>query len=501
MNTRQLIVFPVLIYTALHILLFFQQTIDYIYLPFWGRLLAKNSATIFAWLAAMAICFICFFKLRGARKYSGVILCLASIGLFTFLQLLWVKDYQTYHLSENITLQSYSEFSSNSSVYKFIREDANKEFSELKELFLVDNCKKLHIALFSSTEQMQELTGRYDARAFFNPIKSTIYISLSEWNESYRHELVHYFQEQRQHTSYFQLLTNIDNTNQLKVESLAFYLAPHTNIHCRSIDLIRAVSLTSPIVHPIITFESFGGVPSKYLQEQYVRYANFMLATLRWHLCANDKLVVESYFTNSSSTNLNRSIESKKDIQSERYCQYYYGENLPMLGKADSNFRSLHEYYAVFDSLSDSAQISIAKFNLEQRTILPHKIDWEIVLDTLHKNQRFSAASKLRNNFYQSMNMRISNEKQINNLSDSLHSYLSQAIVYNYKALAAYVYVHLLNIECVMGLSHHTTIPQVIESMYSLSYQEYIQYLKNKISGKQVGERNPNLKKGMRDVS
>jgi hypothetical protein len=157
----------------------------------------------------------------------------------------------------------------------------------------------------------------------------------------------------------------------------------------------------------------------------------------------------------------------------------------------DSLFMPLSRFLSLKNTLSDSKQLSIIQFNRSQRTILAHKVEWEIELKKKLNNYDGILEDSLSHIVNRTIILDISDEDALDTIITTLKKNYQQSLKSNCTALAAYIYLHLINFEVLAGYHSITPATQNVKTEFNISYQNYIQTLEIKaIQNKKIFRKN-----------
>jgi hypothetical protein len=463
-----------------------------LYAPVWGRIsissplglmltVAGCLATIgLAWWGPAA-------HLAVNRRLAQWIL---GISMITALQFATdLGEFSTTRVSSKLTLCNFTPLPDSSLVLRTLASETQKDIDELGTMFAIPDGDPVELCVFTSRPQFLSAISRTPDdghEGLYNPLTSTIYVPLSRWPATVRHELVHHFQKQRARRSVRTLVQSLTRETRLKQESLAYFLAPEGSPDgWRALDYLNATQLTDSTITRLLTFRGGLGMATRKQTAGVVESANLLLATYPWYATGNPKRAIALY--DEPAEKLRQALKDlrnyPRDTLAEQYFRYLMAGSLPMNAPVESGFVSLPGFKKMGRAYGDSLRRGIAEWNRDRRTVLEHRIEWEVVLDTLNTGAQYSKAGQIFARAHGLLSIALNSEEPtaLAPVAAVLRAYLAQSQRDGYRALSAWLYYQWLQLEYVRGGVVAIPPADSFAGEYGLYYREMIDRMLGRI--------------------
>lgn len=464
---------------AVNIFVYFHEPVQRWYLPVWGRVPTfAGWAVLGAWLLLCGVLLLPRFRNRRIRTGAAVLaFLLASVTLMQVA--LDRNDYRTLPLGDGVVLLNFTGLAAESAPIRRIRRDIEQERRALAGLFGTEP-EGFRVALFPSRHAMHRAlgpgSGEPVARAQF--LTHTIYISLADWNSSFRHELVHVFQSEWARRSLSRWARFLFRHDECLTESLAYYLVPSTgDIGERPVDYINALDLTRAEWDTVGRFRRLGpaGPP---LHPEIQRTVDIFLCTYPWHMAGSDARAVRLYqqVTAGDSVPLPSTITppvGSRDPETEALLGYVLAPYFRTRTVPDPRLRTVAALAAEGEGTAAERR-SLAEWNAANTPSLSQRVAWEVVLDTLGTGRTTSPADRLHARARHFADGEIRDEASLAAALAGLRVVLRESTAAGYRGVAAYTYWRLLDLESMSGQTVPTAAPSGIEPELNRYFTEYM---------------------------
>lgn len=468
---------------AVNVLLYFHEPVQRWYLPVWGRVpTLAGWAVLGAWLLLCGV--LLRPRFRNRRVRPGV-----TAVAFLLVSVTWVQvaigrnDYRTLLLANDIVLLNFTGFGAESAPVRRILDEVEQERRALATLFGMEP-EGFRIALFPSRGAMHRALGpgfgEPAARTQF--LTRTIYISLADWNTSFRHELVHLFQGEWARRSPSRWTRFLFRHNECLTESLAYYLAPESGgVSARPVDYINALDLTHAEWDTVGRFERVAptGHP---LNPEIQRSVDIFLCTYPWQVAGSDAQAVRLYqqVTTDESVPLPRTVSlpvGSRDPDAEALLGYALAPHFRIRTDPDPRLRTVAAF-AGERGRSINQRRALAEWNAANTPSLPQRVAWEVVLDTLGTGRTASPANTLHARARDLAEGEIRDQASLASTLDGLRAVLRESTAAGYQSVAAYTYWRLLDLESMSGQLVPTAPSPGIEREFNRYLAEYMAWVR-----------------------
>jgi hypothetical protein len=468
-----------------------------LYAPIWGRISITSPLglvlTVSGCLAILALAWSRPVAHLGVSRRLAV--WLIAVSMITALQ--FIGDLNEFHrtrISSKLTLCNFTTLPDTSLVLRTLARETEKDLEELGTMFAMPDGDPVELCVFTSRPQFLAAISRTPDdghEGLYNPLTSTIYVPLSRWPATVRHELVHHFQKQRARRSLRTLVQSLTRETRLKQESLAYFLAPEGSPDgWRALDYLNATQLTDTTITRLLTFRGGLGRATGRQNPGVVESANLLLATYPWYATGNPERAIALY--DEPEEKLRQALRDlrtyPRDTLAEQYFRYLMAGSLPLNAPVERGFVSVPGFARMSRAYGDTLRRGIAEWNRSRRTVLEHRIEWEVVLDTLDTGAQYSQAARIfaRAHGLLSIAWNADEPTALAPVAAVLRGYLSQSQQYGYHALSAWLYYQWLRVEYTRGGVQAIPPADSFASEYGLYYKEMIDRMLGRIR-----ERNP----------
>jgi hypothetical protein len=456
-----------------------------LYAPVWGRISVTSPLglviTLIGCLAVIGLAW--GTRLRRVTVSRRFAVWMISLSLITGVQFVTdLTEFSSRRVSRKLTLCNFTPLPDTSIVLRTLANEAEKDIAELGTMFAIPDGDPVALCVFATRAQFLAAISRTPDdghEGLYNPLTSTIYVPLSRWPATVRHELVHHYQKQRARRSVRTLVQSLTRETRLKQESLAYFLAPEGSPDgWRAIDYLNATQLTDSTITKLLTFRGGLGKATKKQSIGVVESANLLLATYPWYATGNPKRAIALY--DEPEEKLRQALRDlrtyPRDTLAEQYFRYLMAGSLPMNAPVERGFVSLPGFKKLGRAYGDSLRRGIAEWNRDRRTVLEHRIEWEVVLDTLNTGAQYSRAGRIFDRAHGLLASVWNAEEPaaLTPVAAVLRGYLAQSQQGGYPALSAWLYYQWLQLEYVRGSVVAIPPADSFSKEYGLYYQEMI---------------------------
>ncbi|HWA17192.1 MAG TPA: hypothetical protein VG817_12205 [Gemmatimonadales bacterium] len=463
-----------------------------LYAPVWGRISITSplglALTVLGCLATIALAW--WGPAAHLRVNRRLALWTIVLSMITSLQFVTdLGEFTTMRVNRKLTLCNFTPLPDSSLVLRTLAKEAAKDLDELGTMFAIPDGEPVQLCVFASRPQFLTAISRTPDdghEGLYNPLTSTIYVPLSRWPATVRHELVHHFQKQRARRSLRTLVQSLTRETRLKQESLAYFLAPEGSPDgWRALDYLNATQLTDSTITKLLTFRGGLGKATGRQNRGVVESANLLLATYPWYATGNPEQAIALY--DEPAEKLRQALRDlrsyPRDTLAEQYFQYLMAGSLPMTRPAEHGFVSLPGFRKMSRAYGDSLRRGIAEWNRDRRTVLEHRIEWEVVLDTLNTGAQYSKAGQIFRRAHGLLSLAWNSEEPtaLGPIAAVLKAYLAQSQRDGYRALSAWLYYQWLQLEYVRGGAVAIPPADSFSGEYGLYYTEMIDRMLTRI--------------------
>jgi hypothetical protein len=485
MKTRRLLTIIFFMFLLGNLFCYYALPLNYYFLPFWGKV-NINPTTTLVILTFIIAFYIVLKYIPAANQHciqqKSMIFSLLTLPTITFFQVEGICERYTVSKQQQFTLYNFTRISESSPIVRYILSDIKHEINYLSSIKPDAKPISVNVCIFSSEIAMREGTMLNDdiSMVYYDSFKNTIYIWITEWHRSLRHELVHCFQRHSISFGIIGILYERLNyfLNSLPSESEAYFLAPFSGfLEFTVSDFIQASDTNSSTIHSLINLHTF---PPQLLNDNSnlsneSLLAAYIISTYRY----NNKLKYQDDNRTIPSNNPLKYISA--DTLSVSYIRYYFASYFPMNHKESKYpFMPLRSFTRDIKQFSKQQTDSIITFNRKMRVTLEHKIEWENFSATLGNSQT-DECWKIFQYVQDCLSNDIYDESDLKNLSQTLFQRYIYALDKNYTALSAYIYLRLIECNILLG-SEFPKLSEKCLKEYNRSYLDYIDYLAQKNS-------------------
>ncbi len=485
MRLRALLTLLVALFLLLNVAGHFLTPQLALYAPVWGRIsITSGMGLALAVNLCLALVGLAWWSRIGAWRVSGRVAgWVIGLSLITTVQFVTdLQEFTTTPISRELTLCNFTPLADTSLVLQTLAHESEKDLRELGTIFAIPRGEPLQICVFTNRRQFLRAISRQPNdghEGLYNPLTNTIYVPLSRWPATVRHELVHYFQKQRAKRSIRTLVQSLTRETRLKQESLAYFLAPEGSPDgWRALDYLNATQLNDSTINRLLTFRGGLGKATSRQSSGVVESANLLLATYPWYATGNPARAIELYDEPLEKLKQARLDIARypRDTLAEQYFRYLMAGSLPINAPVERGFVSVPGFAKLSRAYGDSLRRGIAEWNRDRRTVLEHRIEWEVVLDTLDTGARASKAGSI---FTRTQGLLASiaetdSPAALAPVAGVLQLYLAQSQRDGYRALSAWLYYQWLQVEYLRGGALASPPDQEFAGEYGLYYQEVI---------------------------
>lgn len=433
---------------------------------------------VVAWLLLHVVLLLPRWRKRHIRlETAAAAFVLASV---TWLQVaVHRSDYHSISLGDGVLLLNFTAIPADSPPIRRLRRDVDEERRALATLFGVEP-ERLRVALFPSRRAMHQALGpgfgEPVARAQF--LTQTIYISLADWNTSFRHELVHIFQSEWARRSPSRWARFLIRHDECLTESLAYHLAPRSGgIGARPVDYVNALDLASAEWEDVRRFQRISptGQP---LDEGVRRTVELFLCTYPWHVAGGEAQAVRLYkeIAAGASTRLPHAAPppvGDRDLRMEALLGYVLAPHFRTRPTPDSRMRTVAAF-SVEGGASIPERRALAAWNAENTPALSQRVAWEVVLDTLGTGVPRSRASALHARARELSDGELTDQAALARATAGLRQIVEESSRAGYVGVAADAYRRLLDLESVAGHDVPTAAPPGIDRAFNRYHTDYV---------------------------
>ena len=484
-DLSRLLLALVLYFVGANVVLYLTRPLLLGFTPFWGTFQFFSVVPVSFALAAGVAILVTRRRPRRVRPGPAVALLLASS--VTFFQLRRSAGYDVIVVDEHTTLYSYQRLSTGSVLARRLAQDLAAEIDDLAAAFGVEERSPLLVVVFPSRPAFLKHIGADDSYSgLFDPVTSRIYVAIQDWHSFLRHELVHYFQREVARRSPWQLALYVVKVRPgpIKRESLAYSLAPQAlkAVGWRAIDYVRAFNAADAALGQEIVSQEAKGRPTPTVSPGAIYSARILLDTDGLYSARNDAEAVRLFYRTSTPA-VREAIDltrHPRDLASEREIRFEFAEVFARLDAPSGSFVHKGRFADATEHLPPSDRRRLAQWNREHRSRLGERVWWEMVLDTLGTAQSTSEPGEILEAVREARNQSLDTETDIARVRRDLQRLFRRSVDEQYWALAAHIYVHVLELDYFVGQVSSLERPLALSAEYNLFQRQYVDYLEAK---------------------